>query len=417
MSLAILCVDIGTSSLKAAIINDEGRVLAHSRQTFIYRFTDHAATEWIGTLKVALEKLGTVSTKPTAICISGNGPTIVSATGETLLWSEKVDQNGMLSLFIPRIKAFKEKYGDSFKKSEYIYSGPEYLIHALTNANVTILPESRYKTAYWTEEELDKAGFSKEEIAKLPQYVLPGTVAGTITKKASDILSSPLVQEGMNCYTGAPDFISALVGTNTLQAGKLCDRAGSSEGLNLCTTVPIKKDGIRVLPSVIKNLWNASYLLPNTGSTFSNFKQKVERMAGQEIDFETLVAACIQNPENVPILEQGKYMMIQTALTISDGLKLLYSETKNLGLDFPTEMTVTGGQASNDDWNRMKANITGMKINVPYCTDAELIGDAAFAFLGMKVYDTIEDAAQKLHKIEKVFEPKNLTQESASQEL
>ena len=90
MKDAILCVDIGTSSLKAALMPDSPKSIAYARANFTEKDESKIAREWVGALKQAVEELKQKSpdTGIEAICISGNGPTVVSNNGLTLLWSK-----------------------------------------------------------------------------------------------------------------------------------------------------------------------------------------------------------------------------------------------------------------------------------------------------------------------------------------
>ncbi len=411
MSETVIAVDIGTSSLKAAAINSAGQVIARSRIPLIMRHSDWAAGDWRGCFEKALLKLDITDEEEdiAGICISGNGPTLVGLDGgETLAWDEplcppegeEVSQAEKDSLFIPRLKEFKRCYPDSWKHSGTIFSGPEYLIYRLTGKKVTILPEERFAKAYWSPESLKEAGFTEGEAKKLPPFVTPGSMAG---KLKEDIY--PVAQKGLPVYCGAPDFISALVGTNCLTPGCLCDRAGSSEGINLCTDVPLEGEGIRTLPSVVPGLWNASFLLPESGDRFKDFKDRAEQELHTSLDFNSLVYHCLHNPEGLPLFDQGKYLMLQTAMQVRDGLKVLLSLAADKGIRLPDRMTVTGGQAANDEWNQMKANVTGLTIAVPECSDAELLGNAVFAFTGMGLFPSIQEGARALTSIGKLFEP------------
>ncbi len=412
MPETLVAVDIGSSSLKAAAIARTGEVLARSRQPLLLRASDKAAGEWKSSLRKALEDLASQQDDLSlcALCISGNGPTLVGGEGETLLWNAPVSavptgglsQAEKDSLFISRIREFKHRYPESWSKGPFIYSGPEYLIHQLTGADLTILPEERYEKAYWSKAALLDSGFTELEANKLPPFVVPGTKAGILQE---DI--SPLAKKGLPVYCGAPDFVSALVGTDCLSPGLLCDRAGSSEGINFCSDVPLQGDGIRTLPSVIPGLWNASFLLPESGSRFSEFKSRVEQEYAAPIDFNQLVFFCINNPARDPLFDQGKYLMLQTAMQVRDSLKILLAQAAEQGQKIPSRMTVTGGQAANDEWNQMKANVTGLTILVPECSDAELLGDAVFAFTGMGLFSSIQEASHCLHSIAKSFEPED----------
>lgn len=426
----ILCADIGTSSLKSAVIDEEGRVIASARVGFAKYGDDFASREWITALKSALDEIfkagssendqessiiiGTIDAVDSinAICISGNGPTIVAENGRTLLWNAPADEKALelysgRSLFIPRLLTFRSLYPEDWSASSHVFSGPEYLINQLTGNPCTILPEERYAEAYWNGDALKSAGFDEGEIKKLPSFVKPSDIAGKLTPEAAEILghSADGICGGLPVYCGAPDFISALVGTGTLFPGTLCDRAGSSEGLNLCTKNPLHAEGVRTLPSVIPGLWNASVLIGETGTRFARYKETLEKTAGMSVSYEDLVHAAITSDGTQPILDQGKYLMLQTAMEARDGLNHLVRCALDAGEKIPESFTVSGGQASNREWMEMKCNVMGIPAKIPSFPDAELIGDAAFAFTGMGIFPDLQTASQKLSRIKETLNP------------
>ena len=407
--MTILCVDIGTSSLKAALIDEKGTVHAKSRRKFLLVKTEHSSKEWFPALQNATVELFSQApeSKVDGICISGNGPTLVATSGETYLWNEDAVQLKSPSLFIPRIVTFKNKYSSVWEKTEYIFGAPEYLVWLLTDKACTILPEERYRKAYWTDEDLAAAGLYQDDVKKLPPFKMSSEKIGGLTHKAVSFLGAEDhgITDGLPVFLGAPDFIAALVGTGTVVENTICDRAGSSEGINICTKEPLYGDGIRTLPSIIPGLWNASVLLPDSGSKFAAFKQKIDRELGESIEYNDLVDKMIESDGSSATLDQGKYLLIQTALDVRSALDLLKKAAFEKGLPFPDRMSITGGQASNDKRNQMKADITGIKIAVPSCSDSELLGDAAMAFAGMGIYSSIQEAAKKLFKPEKLFVP------------
>ena len=173
----------------------------------------------------------------------------------------------------------------------------------------------------------------------------------------------------------------------------------------MCTDVPLKDSGIRTLPSVTGGLWNSSVLIPESGSRFEAFRQKIERETGHPVKLSELTQMLINEDGTKPSLEQGKYLLIQTALQAKDALEKLRTAAKGTLTVPADEMTVTGGQAKNAAWLQMKADITGMKINVPECADAELTGDAVFAFTGMNLFVSIEEAVAALCRIRKTYTP------------
>ena len=139
MDSAIVCADIGTSSLKTALVSKTGAVISYKRKQI-----SNAKNSWLNAFINSLkELLSDFSGKICAICISGNGPTLVSETGKILLWNvptENTIQKNK-SLFIPRLQFFKQMYPSDWNESKFIFSGPEYLIWQLTGNALTILPE------------------------------------------------------------------------------------------------------------------------------------------------------------------------------------------------------------------------------------------------------------------------------------
>ena len=355
MEQTVLAVDIGTSSLKAAFVSEKGKVSAFSRRPFLLCNTEHASKEWLPAFQNALQDLISQSPeiRPSGICVSGNGPTLVAQSGETL------------------------EQGKVFKKD-----GKQLLL---------------------------ESGFSNDEINKLPSFTEPSHKVAGLSRKASSFLGVEEfgIKEGLPVFCGSPDFISALVGTATVKPGILCDRAGSSEGINFCTAVPLEGEKIRTLPSVVPELWNASVLLPDSGSKFDSFKLKIERELGKQIEYSVLVQEIIESDGTNASLDQGKYLMIQTALNLKDAIGILKDAAAKKGVPFPDEMRVAGGQAKSALWNQMKADITGMKISVPSCPDAELLGDAAFAFTALKVFSSLTCASESLFSKAETFYPQN----------
>lgn len=247
----ILCVDIGTTSLKMSLISDTGNVVAFSTQNLNVFKTDYLANQWFqsfikGTSELLKSAQNISSTDICAISISGNGPTIVSQNGRTLLWNNSLSKElkdsipQTNSLFMPQLVAFKKNYQDEWNDSRFIFSGPEFLIWKLTGSAVTVLPEKRFEPAYWNDSLLELCGIEKN---KIPPFVPVAHNAGTLIPEIAATIS---LSAKTPVFCGGPDFIAALIGTNTLQSGKICDRAGSSEGINFCSNKQVFAEGLRL---------------------------------------------------------------------------------------------------------------------------------------------------------------------------
>lgn len=445
-----LCADIGTTSLKAALVSDKGQVLSFSKIEFTSTDKSKIALEWFEALKESISalkknqieslsenknlvdsKTGTLNID--AICISGNGPTIVSEDGTTLLWNAPVDsslipdikkilppelsENFSHSLFLPRILAFKNLYKNQFEKQK-IFSGPEYLIWRLSNSQITILPEDRYEAAYWNDQVLTAISGStannsspeKNESTAINSspsmgpFVKPGFNCGTITK---EIASQLKISSSAKVIAGGPDFTVALIGTNTLQQGKLCNRAGSSEGLNWCTAKPVFASGIRTLPSVIPSLWNASILSHNSGDRIADCKQAYEKENNVEISFSQYIKLCLEEKD-----KNGAQILQELSDFFKDGISKFRTLSKENSIPLRETVMVTGGQAKNSLWLKHKAECSQINLATCEIPDSELIGDAVLASYGLGLYDSIQEAAEKMVKIKNVFTYKKYMRKS-----
>lgn len=455
MQSGILCADIGTSSLKAAFITEDGTVLKFIRLLFPQPVH---AVDWVQTFFAAWRSLP-ADYAIEAICISGNGPSLVavpqnrrapeasttaaagspsagfsSAGGmnrvdlingileaakhdRLFLWNEPAPQGLTVSgpqcstvpalqegaasippagasLFLPRIAAFRAKYPDVFDSAAQLFSGPEYVSYLLTGAAVTSLPDPRYEAAYWSKEELFR--FSEAlhiDTERLAGLLPPFTAAGTVIGRFCGI---PVV-------AGVPDFIAALIGTGTLTAGTACDRAGSSEGINVCISQPHRAEKTLLLPSVMPDLWNLSSVIPSSGAAFSDFLithglrgndyiAAMERIAAEPFVVSRAYPATFEG--------QGRAFVEELAFRIRYGCDLLEQAS-----GFHPVYTLSGGQAHNAIWCQMKADITGRTFALPAFADGELIGDAALALYGLGRGDNLAAIAQRLIRIKRYYEP------------
>lgn len=387
----ILCADIGTTSLKVAVIDSQGKVVSFSKQIIKVQDISLIAKTWQTCFEKGVFECTTGNQNNQshqdfdAICISGNGPTVVTCSGRTVLWNQAaVSELNCPSLFLPKLAKLKKLYPEEWKNSQFILSGPEFLIYCLTKKAVTILPEERFLPAYWDESQLSCYGFSKEDEKKLPKFVKPGYQAGT--------------WNGIPVICGGPDFVCALIGTNTLESGKLCDRAGSSEGINLCTNKPVFASGIRTLPSIIPNLYNLSVLIEKSGSLINHFRTDINLIEKQKNTFSQIFEYCYQDKNS-----EGYRILCQIKDEVRNAVNLLKDIAKKNNLKFIPKMTVTGGQAKNAKWILDKAQAAKIDLYVTNCPDSELLGDAVIAQVALNEYKTLQEAANAMVHETKTF--------------
>lgn len=395
--------DIGTSNIKTALVAPDGSIF---KLKIFPLAGNRKPSAWVKIIHEALNEseayLLQNKKKLVAICISGNGPSLVSVSqkegieDKLFLWNEKINEENWSereqelfkkitasgSIFLPRIFTFAKKYPKDFFGARYLFSLPEYLSYKLCGTAATFLPELRYKSAYWSRKTItdifssaDSAvpeGFARQALTILPEFVPSASLLGTYK-------NIPLI-------AGAPDFFAALLGTKTISPFAACDRAGTSEGLNLCVAEkPSAREttlqGLRLLPSVLPKHWNIASLLGETGkfSAKVGSKKSVREIRESFSDDRQFSHFAFQFKNAIGTLEKKA------------GKKL--------------DFVLTGGQAENNIWNQFKAELSGRRFFLAQTTACELLGDAVLAFCALGFFSTPVQACNQLVKITEVFEP------------
>jgi xylulokinase len=383
----ILSVDIGTSSLKAALIDLDGRLKAFSRMAYSAGSGAVCAEDWeyafvcaTGDLHAQAPDLGI-----DGICVSGNGPTLVpiSRDGEALpplYWNDGrtlLPSGGKTtSFFLPHAAWFKNNSLLEYEKTRLFMSSHEWLASRLGAEALTVLPSELYKPWYWDDEQCRLFGLDRN---KFPPFVKMGSVMGKVSPDAAERLAAsfPGLKSGTPIIAGGPDFITALIGTGTVRPGDVCDRAGTSEGINVCVSgeppeAAVKGKGFRVLPHAMEGLWNVGAVIPSSGKLFECYRSEtgLGSMSYAEL-LGGLIPLDKSGDENTV---RGREVLCAIGLSVRSALE-------GLALSGFTvkEMRVSGGQGKNPLWNQLKADITGVKLMIPEIPDGELAGNAVIS--------------------------------------
>lgn len=431
MSIKTFCVDIGTSSIKGGIIDDAGNLLNWGRIGLLERgafdFELWDADSWLTALTELvgeLELIGDIS----AVAMSGNGPTIVpvdragAPVASTLHWADsKVERiPDEPSFFLPKIRWMKHNQAEAYLLTDCLLPCPDFLTFALTGQRTAAIPSVDFQKFLWTDNSIRRYGLDAQ---MLPPFIEIGERIGHVTPQAARRFGLP---EGVPVYAGGSDFFMALLGTAAVRAGRTCDRAGTSEGINYCSGVQIFSDRLRTLPHVIDGFHNIAGILSSTGRIFEWFRdvsgqrsRPYEEMLGEIIDLDNQCprpvfipslhsgptwefrgAAFMDLEPEHGIPEMGRAVIESIAFSVRDVVETL--EQNDCKIDV---IRVSGGQARSAKWNQMKADITGKEIWVPRVVDAELVGNAAAAFTGMGGFDSLQKAAEELVGFQAVYKP------------
>jgi sugar (pentulose or hexulose) kinase len=413
----ILCVDIGTSSLKAALIDSQGRERAFSRAA--YGAGEIAAADWEAAFARTLEDIARSveggKLKAAGVCVSGNGPTLIPETEDGTLpplhWygGKLAPAQGAKSLFLPLAAWFRQNRPGDYRRTRSFLSPPEWLSRRLGAEALSFLPSAAYEPWYWDEAQCALYDLDQR---KFPPFIKTGSPAGRISAEALGLFprAGEILSPGLPIVAGAPDFIASLIGAGALESGLVCDRAGSSEGINLCVRpsssasfTPASRAGLRILPHAREGFWNLGAVIPSSGALFEAYL--LETVRGRK-DYQAILAELIPRPGEKLDLKAGNESLErgrETLMTMGFQVRFALETFGDLG--FPVrERRLSGGQAKNRRWNQLKADITGVTLFAPEIRDGELAGDAVIAVSCLEsrgIYET----ARGMIRVAEAFVP------------
>jgi len=441
----LFTVDIGTSSIKSAVFDYDGKCVSSAS----FPLLDDAnadCSQWIKAFGDCCKKLGNVK-KVEAIVVSGNGPSLVPVLGEpkagkdgltvpadrARLWldrsavkyQEEVSEalGGFVDacFFLPKILKIKNEEGELYKKTKTFLGVPEYLCFAITGEARTVFPSDGFDRWFWNDSVLKKLSLDTD---KFPPFIRPGDAYGTITSGAADIFG---FSKNIPVITGGPDFFCAITGSGVMEPSHACDRAGSSEGINLCTQNKVEDRRLMSYGHPIKPYWNLSGSINTTGiaiewckdflgigsyEDFFALARQSKSGSGGLVFVPYLVGerAPIWDPSTRALwrgisLSSGRSEFANSVLegigfAIKDVIGVMEESGARVG-----QLRVTGRLAGIESLNQIKADITGKQILTPVNKETELLGLAIIGLCYLGKFASLAEASSALVKIEKTYEP------------
>ncbi|MDY0287250.1 MAG: FGGY-family carbohydrate kinase [Sphaerochaeta sp.] len=446
----ILTIDLGTTTLKAALFSEEG-VPSAVRHAPIGRSSEEHELDpilWSRALKALCDGLGSLSSVK-AVVISGNGPTLVPVLGEpegkdgllqartalarTWLDRRPVQESSEISsalgsfvdsgFFLPKALYLYRNERQTYERSLWLLSSHEYLDYLLTGVAKAVIHSDDSQKWYWSDDLVTSLGLDKE---KFPPLCNPGDLIGPITPLASKTLGIP---RGIPLFAGAPDFFVSILGTGTVEVGQVCNRAGTSEGINLCTHKPLGDPRLMTYRHPIAPLYNVSGIISTTGKaiewaknlvglTDASFADLYAEMARAEPGSGGVVFLPYLSGERAPIwdpdaralfsglsLATGKGELLRsvaegTCFAMRDVITVMEELGATVG-----QLRITGGPSESPFLNQLKADITGREVLVPAMQDAELMGCLIIALTSLGLFASYKEAANAVVRTKRCFTP------------
>jgi xylulokinase len=451
----LLLIDIGTSAFKAALLNYDGSGGRLARLPLGGGLEYEATPEWwLRAFEEAAARLGPLGAVE-AVVITGNGPTLTPVLGPPAieggrlslpaaparLWLDRraVEEARLVSqvcggfvdagFFLPKALAVKNRERALYEKTRWFLAAPEYLACALTGEARTVFPSAGFERWFWNDAALRALEL---DAGKFPPFVFPGELIGTVTAAAASRFG---FKPRVKVLAGGPDFFAAILGTGAVRPGLACDRAGTSEGVNLCCADKVDDRRLMCYGHPVKPYWNLSGVISTTGEAAA-WGRKLLGIADQP--FAALSALAKAAPagagglvflpylagERSPVWDpraRGVFLGLslatgreEVARAITEGICFAIRDVIAAMEESGTrvgELRVTGKPAESAFLNQLKADVTGRPVLVPVpraggeALPAELLGLAALGAAALGVYGSAEEAVRNLVGIRETFVP------------
>ena len=432
-----LAIDIGTSSLKAALVQGASCWVEQMPLALIQSgvCAEQDPRAWLSGLgRVVprlLERAGAGASQIRAITVSSHSPSIVpvDAEGEALFpcltWqdrralrqAERIRQlTGEFtdpSFFEPKMLWIKEEEPQVYAKTKAFLQPKDFIISYLTGELIIDRAAALFSKADCLEE-IDRS--------KLPRTVNNWEVVGQTTSAAENLG----LAAGIQVVAGGIDAYVEALGAGLVEDGQFGDVTGTSTCLSYCL------DEARKMPEAAAHVipQRSLYILPMSsgGGTLAWYLDTL----GGGLGFADLDAVVSQSPpgangllflpylagERSPIWDEGAkgvFFGITKSHNKADFLRAVLEGTamavrqsiaslSECGLT-PRQVRATGGGARLCVWNQIKADVTGLAYQQLEMVDGALLGGVLLGALATEKRP-IGELVEEHVRIKQIFTPR-----------
>ncbi len=444
-SYRLLAIDIGTTSLKAAVFDGEGARLGLKSRDYTLDtnpengFIEFAPEEYIRLCKEVISELTHECGKIDAISVDTQGETLIftDEAGKPLcpaiVWldnraeaeAEEIKARFGNELVYnvtgqPEITAgwpaskvlwLKKNRPEIFSNVKKIFMLEDWVLYSLTGNFVTE-PTIQSSTIYydvvkggWWRDMLDFIGIDE---SLLPKVAPTATVVGEYL--------------GAKVVSGALDQIAGTIGAGCIDETVISEMTGTIMAICVMTDKlpPYRSDSI--IPCHVHAI-NGKYCLILWSSTAGMALKWFKNNFAENYSFKELDMLAKDIPAGCDGLTMLPYFCGSTmpkynptATATFSGINLSHTRghfarsimeavaftlKQNLdyvGADKVDEIRITGGGAASPLWAQMKADVTGRRLRSVVESETGCLGTAVLAAVGIGLYDSVSDAAKAIVK-------------------
>ena len=451
----LLAIDVGTGSVRAALLTAAGETVAFAAQEHEqivprYGWSEQRPADWwagaVAVIRRVLDGLPDASARIAAIgaCGQMHATVLVDADGRPALdavplWNDKRNRD-TLDRFTreapwetllpvagnpPSVAwwGFKLQWLKAHRPAEYartavVLAPKDWINFRLTGAIAIDAPEASCTYLYdvsaggWSRALADRLGIDP---ALLPPIREPHEVLAGVSRQAAAETGLP---EGIPVVVGISDYPAALLGSGVITPGLASDVTGTSTLLTLCTATPVLDPVISNVRGALPN-WSAFTILDAGGDAMRwarrafhensyDYDRIVSLAAGAPAGAGMLLFLPYLNGERLGSRTDARAQFI--GLTSGHGAGHLhravmegvaFAAARNLRImeaagNRLDRVIAAGGGARTRLWLEIKASLYGCPILTTAAEECGVLGCAMLAGTGIGFYPDLPTAASRL---------------------
>jgi xylulokinase len=460
----ILAIDIGTGSVRAALVDRRGNIAAfdnrqHEQLTPRFGWSEQRPAEWwegtVASVRGVLGKVPGAASRIAAIAACGqmHGTVLLDDDGHLVrdtapLWNDKRARELVLAFrrahpgaeylqttgnpAAPawpgfKLQWFKAHEEETYRRTATVLMPKDYVNFRLTGvrafdhteASLSFLMD--WRTGAWSRPMLDALGVDGR---KLPRIFRPTEILGGVSAEAARETSLP---QGTPVVVSAADFPTALLGSGACVPGRGADATGTGSIITIIAERPLVHPEI-TNTATPNGLWGG-FVLEDAGGDAMRWARRA--FHENAVDFDTMVARAAEAPPGsdglffLPFLSGerlGEHPNSRAqffGLTSRHGMAHLHRAILE-GVAFALrrhvgtmqevggrleQLIASGGGAKTRLWLKIKASMYGVPVVVPAEPECGVIGCTALALAALGDQPSPQAAAEALVRFSEEIAP------------
>ena len=339
---------------------------------------------------------------------------------------------------LPKLLHWMETAPELVGRTEHFLQSNSFIIHRLTG-KATLDRSMAYGWHNFNQKTLRYDEALTKEFQIPERFLLDAVpcdeIVGFVTAEAA---AQTGLSEGTPVVAGGLDAACGTLGAGVVNPGQAQEQGGQAGGMSICTNHALSHPQLILSAHVIPNRWllqggtvgggaSLKWLSEQLGAkkdgkTIRDGREIFEHLSDEAessvIGANGLICLPYFAGERSPLWDekaQGMYFGLSFSTTHADIVRatmegvafaLLHNiETAKGAGAVISELRGVGGAANSRVWTQIKADITGLPMVITDSDIATTRGAAMLAMRAMGVFDSYEDAAEKLIQIKRRQEP------------